>query len=166
MNFALGSPECGSRVAESRVWSPTLRKVFKSWSSNASFMRSSRFWVSLIFFFEHGSQVNLAFQSLNADFIWASRWASTLCWFQAFFLYTNCCVFPFAVWYSSNPLYKKYHFEYISGFDQNIIFILQRTASVITGKLRERWSRVSMPICLLSGKSFQTVGLNQILVHY
>jgi len=149
MNFALETPDRGSRVAgsrvdESRVWSPTHRKVFKSWSSNADFMWSLHFWVSLFFF-------------LNAGLNWASRfshwtrisyeprvWASTFICFKSFsFSYTNCCVFPFAVWYSSNSLSKKCHFGHIGGADPNMIFVLQKTAIVIADKSRERRSRVS-----------------------
>ena len=45
--------------------------------------------------------------------------------------------------YSSNPLSKKCHFERVDGADQNMVFVLQKTAPIIVDKSRERWSQVS-----------------------
>ena len=53
------------------------------------------------------------------------------------------CVVLFAVRYSSNSLSKKCHFGYISDADPNMIFVLQRTAPVTTGKSKERRSWIS-----------------------
>ena len=139
----LESPECRSHVAESRFWSPTLRKVFKSWSSNADFMWSSHFWVSLFFF-------------LSVGLKWASRFSywtrilyeprvglQHLVDFKTFsFSYTNYCIFSFAVRYSSNPLSKKCHFGHLGSAGPNMIFIPQRTAPVITDKSREWRSQI------------------------
>ena len=45
--------------------------------------------------------------------------------------------------YSSNPLSKKCHFGYVGGADPNMIFVLQRTAPVTTGKSKEQRSQIS-----------------------
>ena len=39
--------------------------------------------------------------------------------------------------YSSNPLSKKCHFGHAGGVDLNLIFVLQMTAPVTTGKSKE-----------------------------
>ena len=56
---------------------------------------------------------------------------------------TEYCVVLFVVRYSSNPLSKKCHFGHVGGVDPNMIFVLQRTAPMITGKSKERRSRIS-----------------------
>ena len=38
---------------------------------------------------------------------------------------------------------KKCHFGHVSGADPNMVFVLQRTAPVITGKSKERRSLIS-----------------------
>jgi len=56
-------------------------------------------------------------------------------------------LFSFAVWYSSNPLSKKYHFGHVGGTDHNLTFVLQKTATVTTDKSKEwkeKISKVSM----------------------
>ena len=45
--------------------------------------------------------------------------------------------------YSSNPLFKKCHFGHVGGVNPNMIFVLQRTAPVTTGKSKERLSQIS-----------------------
>ena len=80
-----------------------------------------------VLFIRRGSEVNLASE------------------FQQFdnFQVIDYCVILFAVRYSSNPLSKQYHFGHVRGADPNMIFILQRTAPVITGKSKERRNRIS-----------------------
>ena len=56
---------------------------------------------------------------------------------------TEYCVALFVMRYSSNPLSKKCHFGHVGGADPNMIFVLQRTALVTTGELKERRSQIS-----------------------
>jgi len=56
---------------------------------------------------------------------------------------SDCCVVLFVVRYSSNPLSKKCHIGHVGGADPNMIFVLQRTTPVTTGKSKERRSRIS-----------------------
>ena len=53
------------------------------------------------------------------------------------------CIVLFAMRYSLNPLSKQCHFGHASGAKPNMIFILQRTAPMITGKSKERRSWIS-----------------------
>jgi len=60
---------------------------------------------------------------------------------------TEYCVVIFAVRYSSNPLSKKCHFGHVGDADPNMIFILQRTASVTMVNQRNDGAGSAMLVC-------------------
>jgi len=63
------------------------------------------------------------------------------------FQVADYCVVLFAVRYSSNPLSKQCHFGHVGGADPNMIFVLQRTAPVITVNQRNNGAGSAMPVC-------------------
>jgi len=74
-----------------------------------------------VFEFRHALEVNLTSELQHLDN----------------FQVAEDCVVLFAVRYFLNPLSTKCHFAYISGADPNMIFVLQRTTPVTTGKSKE-----------------------------
>jgi len=88
--------------------------------SLASLSLDAGFTESRILLIRRGSEMNLASKLQRLDN----------------FQVTDYCVVLFAVRYSSNPLSKKCYFGHVGGTDPNMIFILQSTTPVTTGKIK------------------------------